>query len=464
MTITDPEGRITYGNAKFTEISGYTHEEFLGQTHQILHSGYHPKGFFKAMFDTINAGKVWQATVCNRAKNGSLYWVDSTVLAFMSDDGKPIKYINVRTDVTQRRQMEDKLRADRLHFLSLIENLNDVLFTLLPDGVFEYVSPQWTTSIGHDVSEVIGQVFTNFVHPEDVAPCMAAMKRIFETGCTHGGVEYRVRCKDGSYLWSSANGSLVKDHATGAVKVVGIGRDIHQSKRDQQALQSSLSLLNAIIESTDYGLLVVNIDGHIARYNQRFVDMWQIPSELLETLTDAPVLHFAAAKMAQPDQFVARVMHLYANPDTKSDDTLELADGRVFRRISHPQKMGNAVLGRVWSFDDMTEQKRAEHAALAANRAKSEFLANMSHEVRTPMNGVIGMVDILQHTHLDDDQRHMLDTIHRSSVALLGIFNDILDYSNIEAGQLKIEYSLVRLPELLHGVQQLVETSARAVD
>ncbi len=447
VTISDTEGHMTYGNAKFTEISGYTPDEFLGQNHHLCHSGYHPKGFFKAMYDTINAGKVWRATVCNRSKNGSLYWVDSTVLAFMGENDKPIKYINVCTDVTRRQHMEDDLRASRLHFLSLIENLNDILFTLTPDGVFEYVSPQWTTIIGHDVNEVIGQFFTNFIHPEDVTICVAAMRRIFETGTTHGGIEYRVRRKDGSYLWSSANGSLIKDASTGSVKVVGIGRDINQIKCDQQALKSSMSLLNTVIESTDYGILVINNDGYVARYNQRFLDLWQIPSEILDTRMDGPLLKFAASKMMKPDQFLANVMHLYDTPDEKSDDILELADGRVFRRISRPQKMGDTVVGRVWSFDDISELKRAEKAAFAFTRVKSEFLANMSHKIRTHMSGVVGMIEIMQHTHLDDDQQRMLETIHCSSLTLLSLLNDILDYSENEADTLGIEHIPMQLLE-----------------
>jgi signal transduction histidine kinase len=115
---------------------------------------------------------------------------------------------------------------------------------------------------------------------------------------------------------------------------------------------------------------------------------------------------------------------------------------------------------------DITERMKAEAAAHSANHAKSEFLANMSHEIRTPMNGVIGMVDILQETELAVPQRRMLDTIHNSSLTLLSILNDILDYSKIEAGKLDVEVIPSHLREIVEGVAQLMLTisSAKAIE
>ncbi len=119
-------------------------------------------------------------------------------------------------------------------------------------------------------------------------------------------------------------------------------------------------------------------------------------------------------------------------------------------------------LGVLAAVRDVTALKIAERTVQAANRSKSEFLANMSHEIRTPMNGVIGMVDLMQHTDLNPEQQRMLNTIHQSSLALLGIINDILDYSKIEAGKLSVDYVATSLQDVAQDAVQLMTGAAKA--
>lgn len=109
VTTTDVTGTITFVNDKFAEISGYSREELLGQNHRIVKSGYHDKEFFRDMFKTLSKGEVWHGEICNKAKKGSLYWVDATIVPFMGRNNKPQSYIAIRTDITERKQYESEL-------------------------------------------------------------------------------------------------------------------------------------------------------------------------------------------------------------------------------------------------------------------------------------------------------------------------------------------------------------------
>ena len=109
VAITDAKGTITFANQKFSEISGYDMTELIGQNHRILNSGYHDKEFFKNMYQTIASGEVWNAEVCNRTKRGYLYWMDTTIVPFKGEDGRPKSYIALRTDITERKKAEAEL-------------------------------------------------------------------------------------------------------------------------------------------------------------------------------------------------------------------------------------------------------------------------------------------------------------------------------------------------------------------
>lgn len=149
VAITNPQGTITYVNDKFVEISKYSREELIGNNHRILNSGYHPRSFFKEMWRTIGTGNIWNGEIKNRAKDGSYYWVSTTIIPFMNGRGKPERYIAIRTDITKRIETERALQqALKNDFQTTIKQLANLIFEIKRDhnGHFRVILAEGKTA------------------------------------------------------------------------------------------------------------------------------------------------------------------------------------------------------------------------------------------------------------------------------------------------------------------------------
>jgi diguanylate cyclase (GGDEF)-like protein/PAS domain S-box-containing protein len=163
VAITDVKGCITYANENFCRISGYSREELIGQDHRLLNSGTHPPTYFRDMYRAIAHGKVWRGEVCNTAKNGSLYWVDTTVVPQLDQDGKPARYMAIRIDITARKVAENALRESQNEVLRKSSQLELALATI-SQGLCMFDSEQRVVVCNQQYARIYG------LSPEDTKP------------------------------------------------------------------------------------------------------------------------------------------------------------------------------------------------------------------------------------------------------------------------------------------------------
>lgn len=225
-------------------------------------------------------------------------------------------------------------------------------------------------------------------------------------------------------------------------------QELHERDRllqDLQQTEATLSRQNAILkaqqEAAIDGILLIDEHRRIVSYNQRFCELWRIPSYLLHSNRDQAVLSFVMAQLADPDEFLERVEFLYQHPAETSRDEIQFQDGRVFDRYSSPVRSESGTYyGRIWFFRDITEAKReetvrkqAEQKLEVALRVKSEFIANMSHELRTPLNAIQGFSQrLMRDSSLSASQQETLTIIHDSAKHLSSLVNHILDLARSE--------------------------------
>jgi PAS domain S-box-containing protein len=341
---------------------------------------------------------------------------------------------------------------------ALVEGGPDSLLIIDADGTIAFVNASAERMFDYDREELVGRphemllagAFGERYREAEAAADPDDVRQIGADLDVHG------RRKDGSEFPIEIHYRRMRT-ADGTVEVAASVRDVSRRREAESDLRAAMSLLSATLESTADGILVVSAVGRVAGANEQFAQMWGIPADLLDSHDDDRVMGFVLDQLTDAPAFVAKVQELYEHPAAESNDVLHFRDGRVFERYSRPQRVGDDIVGRVWSFRDVTElraQQRelvaAQAAALEASRTKSEFLATMSHEIRTPMNGVIGLTGLLLATELDEVQARYATGIRGAGEALLSIVDDILDFSRLEAGRIDLE-------EVEFSPRQLVE-------
>ncbi len=235
--------------------------------------------------------------------------------------------------------------------------------------------------------------------------------------------------------------------------------------RASAQLEKSVSLLKVTIESTVDGILATDLDGNVITYNQKFMEMWRIPEHLQECEKGQVLAEYVLDQLDEPDKFLSILSNSGVAPFDELHEEVKFKDGRVFELYLTPQRAGDKAIGLVWDYRDVTEQRKnekelidAREQAEAANRSKSIFLANMSHEIRTPMNAILGYTQIMRRDNdCSPTQKEYIDIIHRSGEHLLGLINDILEMSKIEAGHSGLNIEEFDFIALLKDIRDMFE-------
>lgn len=395
VAITDSQGKIIYANDKFCEVSQYSREELLGQNPRLMNSGYHPPSFFAELWASVERGEVWQGEMRNRKKDGSFYWLATTIVPFLDHLGKPYQYVVIRTDITASKESAESLvKLNRT--LKMLNSCDEALVRIRDED-----------DLLHEICRI----------------CV-------ETG------GYRM-------AWV---GFAMEDAAKSVRPAAMAGAE--QGYLDKAAISWDADAergngpVGTAIRASRY-CLVQDISSNPSMQPWRdealargYAAVIALPLFLDDDQVGVLTVYSAAAVGFEKDE-VELLRDLAAN----------LAYGiKSLRLAAENKRAGQELL-------------RAKEEAEQANRAKSEFLSRMSHELRTPLNAILGFAQLMEFDPvepLSPSQSESVRQIVQAGWHQLALVNEVLDLARIEAGRMPMHLERVMLAQAVQECLDLV--------
>jgi PAS domain S-box-containing protein len=238
VAITDQKGIILYANENFCKISKYSREELIGVDHRIINSGYHPASFIKNLWVTIAGGKIWWGEFCNRAKDGSLYWVNTYIVPFLNEAGKPYQYLSIRQDITNRKKAEEELRQSelRLKEAQAIAHIANWEIDLVKN--IHTWSDELYRIFGLNKSKVqpSTELFLSFMHSDDAGDAEKMVTDALQH-FTDSKIDFRFKLSDGKKRYGHIEWRFDFDASGKPERVFGILQDITERKEAEESVK-----------------------------------------------------------------------------------------------------------------------------------------------------------------------------------------------------------------------------------
>ncbi len=261
-----PNGTFTYVSPNWTEFLGYEPEEMTGKPAEtVVHPDDYPRvhSFFKKIVKTGEKDRLEGYRVCHR--NGTWQWHTQSISPVFDEKGKVFSLLGVCHDITERKRTDEALRESEEKFRSFVENANDVVFSINPEGVFTYLSPKWSGHLGYDEGDGVGKSLFSFIHPDDLPDIHEFVTEAITKGIRKSGNTYRIRQKDGNWQWHTQSISPVFDDKGTVVSLQGICHDITRRKENEEALANANRQLSLLTGITRHDILnkITVILGHV---------------------------------------------------------------------------------------------------------------------------------------------------------------------------------------------------------
>ena len=315
-------------------------------------------------------------------------------------------------EITRNKEIEEALRINRLRLVEAMDLARIVYWELDNEKRLLIFNDAFYAFLGTNAEKEGGYLMSpedyakRFIYPDDLPGFFQHNQKIDARREREflADLEHRVVYADGQVRYILARSMVLKDADYKVTRIYGANQDVTERRQIEEDLSHSVSLLNSTLESTADGILVVDRSGRMVMFNNKFMEMWRIPADVMKTKDDNQALAFVLNQLSNPEEFMSKVREAYTQPEAESFNELHFKDGRLFERYSRPQYLGKEIVGRVWSFRDVTEQKRTEEAL----RESEERLRAIFHSVQA---GIL----------LVDAKTHTISDVNDAAISLIGV-------------------------------------------
>ncbi|CAG9606313.1 Adaptive-response sensory-kinase SasA [Pseudoneobacillus rhizosphaerae] len=461
VAITDEKGIITFVNKRFIEISGYEEHELLGQNHNILNSGYHPSDFFKNLWKTIGSGEIWKGEIRNKAKNGSYYWVDTTIVPFLNRKGKPYQFVSIRSDITNRKLAEENV-------INTLKDIKDIKFALdqssivaITDqkGAITYVNDKFCEISKYSEEELIGQdhkLLNSNHHPKEF------FKELWKTigsGEVWKG-EICNRAKDGSIYWVDTTIVPFLNEKGKPYQYIAIRTDITTRKKTKEQLKNALKEMTDFKFALDQSAIVAFTDekGIITSVNDNFCEISKYSREELIG-QDHRILNSGTHSKEFFKELWRTIGtgHVWKGEiqNRAKDGSIYWVDTTIVPFINENGKPYQYIAIR----NDITERKRTEEIIHRQDKlaAVGQLAAGVAHEIRNPLTSMRGYTEFLSLDETDPQRKEFLDII----LDEIERVNNIVEEFMVLAKPKAIELEEKNIIPVIKNVVSMLEFEAR---